>query len=261
MGLLDGNVAVITGAASGIGKGTAVRFAKEGAKLALADIDYEPGEALANVINATGGEAFFMPCDVSDAAQVEAFVNAAHAKYGRIDTVFANAGINGVWSPVEEITPEEWDLTMNINLRGTFLTVKYAVPFLKQNEHGGSILITSSVNGNRTFSTVGASAYSSSKAAQVAFMKMIALELGRHKIRANAICPGAIHTNIGENTQQRHTDAIGIAVEMPKGSPALHGGQGEPDDVAAACVFLASELSRHVSGVEMYVDGGASLLR
>lgn len=260
MGLLDGNVALITGAASGIGKGTAMRFAKEGAKLALCDIDKEPGEALAEVINRTGGTAFFQKCDVSDAAQVEAFVKAAADKYGRIDTVYANAGINGVWSPVEEIEPDEWDRTMNVNLRGTFLTVKYAVPFLKANEHGGSILITSSVNGNRTFSTAGASAYSSSKAAQVAFMKMIALELGRHKIRANAICPGAIHTNIGENTQARDTESIGIRLEMPKGSPALHAGQGEPQDVAGACVFLASELSRHVSGIELYVDGGESLL-
>ena len=206
MGLLDGNVALITGAASGIGKGTAVRFAKEGAKLALTDIDAEPGEALAQVINSTGGEAFFTACDVSNPAQMEAFVKQAADRYGRIDTVFANAGINGVWAPVEEIEPDEWDRTLNTNLRGTFLTVKYAVPFLKNNDRGGSIIITSSVNGNRTFSTAGCvGVFVIESGQQVAFMKMIALELGRHKIRANAVCPGAIHTNIGENTQARDT--------------------------------------------------------
>ena len=261
MGLLNGKVALITGAASGIGKGTALRFAQEGAKLALCDVSAEQGEALATVINTTGGTATFIPCDVSDAAQVEAFVQKAAAQFGRIDIVFANAGINGVWAPVEEITPEEWDRTLNINLRGTFLAVKYAVPHLKANPAGGSILITSSVNGNRTFSNPGASAYSSSKAAQVAFMKMMALELGRFNIRVNAVCPGAIHTNIGMNTEQRDTEQIGIHVELPDGSPALHQGQGEPTDVAGACVFLASDLSHHVSGVELYVDGGASLLR
>ncbi|MFC6661600.1 SDR family oxidoreductase [Deinococcus multiflagellatus] len=117
------------------------------------------------------------------------------------------------------------------------------------------------MNGNRTFSTPGASAYSASKAGQVAFAKMIALELGRHNIRCNAVCPGLIHTNIQDRTDQRHTERIGIEVELPKGSPALHGGEGEPVDVADACLFLASDLGRHVSGIELYVDGGASLLR
>ena len=181
-------------------------------------------------------------------------------RFGRLDVVFANAGINGVWTPIEELEPEEWDKTISINLKGTYLTVHYAVPHLKAGG-GGSILITSSVNGTRTFSNPGASAYSTSKAGQIAFMKMIALELGRHHIRCNAICPGAIHTNIDERTQARDTEQIGIEVKMPKGSPALNEGQGEPIDVADTCLFLASDLSRHVSGVEIFVDGGASLLR
>lgn len=156
--------------------------------------------------------------------------------------------------------PQDWDKTLGINLKGTYLTVHYAIPHLKKSG-GGSILITSSVNGNRTFSTAGAAAYSTSKAGQVAFMKMAALELGRSNIRVNAILPGAIHTNIDDRTEQRDTEKIAIKVEMPEGSPALHGGQGEPVDVADACLFLASDLSRHVSGVEIYVDGGASLLK
>ncbi|UBV42219.1 SDR family oxidoreductase [Deinococcus taeanensis] len=260
MGMLEGKVAFITGAASGIGAGTARRFAKEGARVALADVQPEEGEKVLNEITQGGGEALYVQCDVSDAGSVREAIEATVAAFGRLDIVFANAGINGVWAPIEELQPDEWDRTLNINLRGTYLTVHYAVPHLKR-AGGGSILITSSVNGNRTFSSPGASAYSSSKAGQVAFAKMIALELGRHNIRCNAVCPGLIHTNIQARTDQRHTDRIGIEVELPEGSPALHGGEGEPVDVADACLFLASDLGQHVSGIELYVDGGASLLR
>jgi NAD(P)-dependent dehydrogenase (short-subunit alcohol dehydrogenase family) len=193
---------------------------------------------------------------------VKRSVDQAAQRFGRLDVVFANAGINGVWAPLDELKPEEWDKTIAINLRGTFLTLHYAVPHLKRNgAAGGSILITSSVNGTRTFSSAGASAYSTSKAGQVAFMKMAALELGRHRIRVNAVCPGKIHTNIEESTTKRHTESLKIKVELPEGSPAVDGGQGDPTEVADTCLFLASDLSRHVSGVEIFVDGGASLLR
>ncbi len=260
MGMLDNKVAFITGGASGIGEGTARRFAQEGAKVALADVQDEAGEKIRGEIEAAGGQAVYLHCDVSEPESVRAAIEQTVARFGKLDVVFANAGINGVWTPIEELQPDEWDKTININLKGTYLTVHFAVPHLKKNG-GGSILITSSVNGNRTFSNPGASAYSTSKAGQVAFMKMIALELGRHNIRCNAVCPGAIHTNIDQRTEQRHTDQIGIKVEMPEGNPAVHGGQGEPIDVADTCLFLASDLSRHVSGVDIYVDGGASLLR
>jgi NAD(P)-dependent dehydrogenase (short-subunit alcohol dehydrogenase family) len=258
--MLEGKVAFITGGASGIGAGTAKRFAEEGAKVALADVQDEEGERLRDEIRVAGGEAIYAHCDVSDPDSVRQAVVRTVEEFGRLDIVFASAGINGTWAPVDELKPEEWDQTLAINLKGTFLTVHFAVPYLKQ-AGGGSILITSSVNGTRTFSDPGAHAYSSSKAGQVAFMKMVALELGRHKIRCNAICPGAIETNIDERTEKRHTEKIGIEVELPQGSPALGGGQGEPIDVADAALFLACDLSRHVSGVELFVDGGASLLR
>lgn len=261
MGLLDGKVAFITGGASGIGKGAALRFAQEGASVAIADMQEDEGEQARAEIEKTGGRpALFVKCDVSDPASVKAAVDASAEKFGRLDIVFANAGINGVWTPIDELQPEDWDKTLDINLKGTYLTVHFAIPHLKA-AGGGSILITSSVNGNRTFSTAGAAAYSTSKAGQVAFMKMAALELGRSHIRVNAILPGAIHTNIDERTEQRDTEKIAIKVELPEGSPALNEGQGEPIDVADACLFLASDLSRHVSGVEIYVDGGASLLK
>jgi NAD(P)-dependent dehydrogenase (short-subunit alcohol dehydrogenase family) len=259
MGLLEQRVAFITGGASGIGEGTARRFAQEGASVVLADVQNEQGERVRSEIEAAGGQALYVECDVSDPASVEAAINAAVERFGKLDIVFANAGINGVWTPVDELQPEEWDRTIAINLKGTYLTVHFAVPYLKQN--GGSIIITSSVNGTRTFSNPGASAYSTSKAGQVAFMKMIALELGRHNIRCNAICPGAIKTNIDDRTDKRNVEEIGIEIELPKGSPAIDEGQGDIFEVADTCLFLASDLGRHVSGVEIFVDGGASLLR
>ncbi|WP_227978629.1 SDR family oxidoreductase [Deinococcus terrestris] len=258
--MLDGKVAFITGAASGIGAGTARRFAQEGARVVLADVQDREGQQVLDEITGAGGQALYVHCDVSDADSVREAVEAGVQAFGRLDIVFANAGVNGVWAPIDELQPEEWDQTIAINLRGTYLTVHFAVPHLKR-AGGGSIIVTSSVNGNRTFSSPGASAYSTSKAGQVAFTKMIALELGRDNIRCNAVCPGLIHTNIQERTEHRDTEKLGIEVELPEGSPALNEGEGEPVDVADTCLFLASDLSRHVSGVEIYVDGGASLLR
>ena len=260
MGMLDDRVAFITGAASGIGAGTARRFAQEGAKVAIADVMAEEGERLRAELEAEGCQAIYVECDVSDPDAVRRAVDTTVDRFGKLDIVFANAGINGVWTPVEELQPEEWDRTLDINLKGTYLTVHFAVPHLKQNS-GGSIIITSSVNGTRTFSNPGASAYSTSKAGQIAFMKMIALELGRHGIRCNAICPGYIQTNIEQRTEQRNTENIGIEIELPQGSPAVDEGKGDIFEVADTCLFLASDLGRHVSGVEIYVDGGASLLR
>ena len=259
MGLLDEKVAFITGAASGIGQGTAQLFAKEGASVCIADVQDTDGEAVCKTITEAGGKALFVHTDVSQPNEVQNAIQKTVDTFGKLDIVYANAGINGMWTPIEALQPDEWDKTLNTNLKSTYLTVHFAIPHLK-NAGGGSIIITASVNGNRTFSTMGASAYSTSKAGQVAFMKMAALELGRYNIRVNAVCPGAIHTNIGERTTKRDTDEVAIDVKV-EGHPFLNDGQGEPIDVADTCLFLASHLSHHVSGVEIYVDGGASLLR
>lgn len=260
MGMLEQKVAFITGGASGIGAGTAQRFAEEGALVALADMQDDEGYKVRDAINDAGGTALYINCDVSDAASVEAAIGATVKQFGRLDIVFANAGINGVAAPIEELQPDEWAKTIATNLTSTYLTVHFAVPHLKK-AGSGSIIITSSVNGTRTFSKPGASAYSASKAGQVAFMKMMALELGRSHIRCNAICPGFIGTNIEERTEDHNTEKIGIEVDLPKGSPAIDDGMGDTDEVADVCLFLASDLSRHVSGVELFIDGGASLLR
>jgi NAD(P)-dependent dehydrogenase (short-subunit alcohol dehydrogenase family) len=199
---LTGKVALITGTGSGIGRATALLLAKEGAKIGAIDRNPEENRAIVETIQQSGGEVVGAIADIAQPEQMQQAIEKIGSQLGRIDIVFANAGINGVWAPIEELTPEEWDQTITVNLKGTFLTVKYAVPYLKQ--QGGSVIITSSVNGTRIFSNTGATAYSCSKAAQVAFTKMIALELAEHRIRVNVICPGAIETDINENTQQRN---------------------------------------------------------
>ena len=260
MALLSGKVAFITGGGSGIGRAAGVRFAAEGARVALADVQVDEGESAREEIERAGGEALFTACDVSDADAVEAAIEATVERFGRLDIVFANAGVNGVWTPLEDLRPEEWDQTLAINLRGTYLTLHFAIPHLRR-AGGGSVIVTSSVNGTRTFSNAGASAYSSSKAGQVALMKMAALELARYGVRVNAVLPGRIETSIDQRTEQRDVEEVEIPVELPEGLLTIGGGEGDAVDVADVCLFLASDLARHVSGVELFVDGGASLLR
>ncbi|GIX06177.1 MAG: 3-ketoacyl-ACP reductase [Candidatus Poribacteria bacterium] len=260
MGELEGRVAFITGANSGIGKATALLFAREGAKVGLVGRRAAKNEETAEEIRQIGGEALVLTADVSQPEQVEAAYRRLIETWGRLDIVFANAGINGVWAPIEEITPEEWDQTQAINAKGTFLTVKYAIPYMK--ERGGSIVITSSINGTRQFSLAGATAYSCSKAAQVAFAKHAAVELARWKIRVNVICPGWIRTNIPENTWRRNIEKIAIPTIRPEGGIPLTGKKpGEPEQVAEAVLFLASDRASHITGTELWIDGAESLLR
>ncbi len=259
MAMLAGKVALVTGGASGIGEATAYRFAEEGASVIVADIAMSDAQKVAEGIHSQGGEALGVCCDVTNLESVQRAFQAAQQRFGRVDIVFANAGIAGVWAPIEEMQPSEWERTLRTNLEGAFLTVHCAIPCLK-GAGGGSVIITSSISGNRTFGQSGASAYSTSKAGLVAFMKMAALELARYGIRVNAVCPGGVPTNIQKTMSERHLEEIPLSVEFPEGNPALHGGIGSPRDIADVCLFLASDLSRHVSGVEIYADGGASLL-
>ncbi|MCP6761380.1 MAG: SDR family oxidoreductase [Fischerella sp. CENA71] len=257
---LTNKVALVTGAGSGIAKATAKLFAKEGAKVAALGHTKNELEATVAEINNSYGEAIPLVADISNPEQMQQATQAIIDKWGRLDIVFANAGINGVWASIEELTPEDWNKTINVNLTGTFLTVKYAVPYLKK--QGGSVIITSSVNGTRIFSNTGATAYSSTKAAQVAFAKMVALELAKHRIRVNVICPGAIATNIDENTDRQDLEEIQEPVEFPEGEiPLTDGKPGTSEQVAQLVFFLASDASSHITGTEVWIDGGESLLK
>lgn len=257
---LQGKIAVVTGGGSGIGRATSLLFAQEGAKVYMLDFVPEDANDTRAMIEKAGGTAAVIDCDIAKPQLVEQAFSRIGDQEGSIDIVFANAGINGAMTPIETMDIEEWDRTMNTNLRGTFATVKYAIPHMKQK--GGSIVITSSVNGNRVFSGFGFAAYSSTKAGQVAFMKMAALELAQYKIRVNAVCPGAIETNIGENTfPSDDLKKVQIPIEFPKGSQPLEKGPGSPEQVAKLVLFLAGEDSSHITGTKIYIDGAESLLR
>lgn len=257
---LTGQVAFVTGGGSGIGKGAALAFAQKGAIVALAGRNEEDLSDVAKEIKKSGGKVETYKVDVSKSDDLKRAYEDLIAKYKRLDIVFANAGINGVWAPIEEITEEEYDLTMNGNLKGTFLTIQHAVPFLKR--RGGSILVTASVNGNRIFSNTGATVYSTSKAGQVAMAKMLAVELAQWKVRVNAICPGAIETNIADNTEQRDLRKIKIPVDYPEGEIPLTGKEpGTIEEVGQLALFLVSNMAKHITGEVVYIDGGQSLLQ
>lgn len=258
--LLKEQVAFISGASSGIGEATARLFAKEGARVGVHGRHQKDVEAVVASIRADGGEALPLIADMRDAAAVRVAVDTLAQHYGRLDIAFANAGINGVWAPIDDLTVEEFDETVAINLRGTFITVKFAYPYLR--ERGGSVIITSSVNGTRMFSNTGATAYACTKAGQVALGRMLALELARDKIRVNTICPGWISTEIEESTEKRDLEGIRPAVEFPEGMmPLTNGKPGKPRDVARLALFLASEQSRLITGTEVFIDAGESLLQ
>ena len=260
MGQLDGQVALITGAGSGIGEAAARKLAAAGAKVAALSTTAEEVERVADDLTRGGAEAIALTADVSQADQMQTAVQKLIDRWGRLDIVLANAGINGLWAPIEDLPLEEWEQTLRVNLTGTFLTVKYALPYLKV--QGGSVIITSSVNGTRIFSNTGATAYSCSKAAQVAFAKMMALELARYRIRVNVICPGAIETNIDDSTRTRGVEEAREPVEFPEGSiPLTDGEPGTAEDVARLALFLASDHSKHISGTEIWIDGAQSLLQ
>ncbi|UVF22295.1 SDR family oxidoreductase (plasmid) [Microvirga terrae] len=258
---LQGSVALVTGAGSGIGRASAIKLAREGA--AVAAIGRTESELLQTIreIEKAGGRGIALVADVAlEDGMREAIARTVEA-FGRIDIVVANAGINGVWAPIDDLRPDEWDKTIAINLRGTYLTLHYAVPHLKA-AGGGSIIIMSSINGTRTFTTAGASAYAATKAAQLALAQQLALELGKHRIRVNAVCPGQIDTAIPDNTFKRKVDEARVPVVWPDGDIPITGGKpGQSEDVADVVVFLASPRSRHITGTPIWIDGGQSLLR
>ena len=255
----DDPVFLITGASTGIGAATARAAVAAGHRVVLTARSEDKLRALAEEL---GGDehAIAVRADVIEWSDNERQAQAALDAFGRLDVVFANAGINGVWAPIDELRPEEWDRTIRTNLTGTFLTLHHAVPHLKR-AGGGSVIITASINGTRTFTSPGATAYSCTKAAQVAMTKMLALELARHRIRVNVVCPGAIETEIDENTSKRDTEAVQAPVEYPDGKvPLTKGEPGTSEEVAELVLFLASERSRHITGTPVWIDGGQSLM-
>ena len=247
-----GKRAVVTGGASGIGRATALRLADEGAFVLVGDLDGEGGQALAD---ASGGRIGFRRCDVMQAGDIEALMQAAHDG-GGLDVVFNNAGAGGAREPIGEISPEEWDRTMALLLRSVALGIRYAAP-LMQARGGGAIVNTSSVSA--LGSGYAPTAYSTAKAGVLHLTKIAAADLARHGIRVNAVIPGFITTNIftrhleiGENARAQADAMIEHVAAQAQPIPRA----GRPEDIAAAVAYLASDDASFVTGTSILVDGG-----
>src|SRR5437867_6449612 len=251
---LQDKVSIITGAASGIGKATAVVFAREGARVMCADVNEQGAEATARQIQDTGGEAASFRADVAKEEDVRAMVAATVQRWGRLDVLYNNAGI-GFGMPVTQVPVDEWDRLIDINLRGVFLGCKHAIPEMLKNG-GGAIVSTASDAGLR--GTAMLSPYCASKGGVVLLTKSLAVEWGAMGIRVNCVCPGVIRTPILDPFLQR-AQAMGATPEelwerMARAHPV--GRVGEPEEVGQAVAFLASDEASFITGVALPVDGG-----
>jgi NAD(P)-dependent dehydrogenase (short-subunit alcohol dehydrogenase family) len=249
MGRLDGKVAVITGAASGIGAVTAQRFCKEGAAVVIADLNESGGAEVVEACKAAGGRAAFQRVDVCDEEQVRAAMERAVSDFGRLDIIFNNAGLGGAVGAIETLSVEDWDKTLAVLLRGVFLGIKHAVPRMRAGG-GGSIISTASVAGIR--GGAGPHPYSAAKAAVINLTRSVALELAKDLIRVNCICPGGIHTPLLANRFPGGAENLTPLLAMLQPIPRA----GFPEDIAAMATFLASDESSFVTGTAMVVDGG-----
>jgi NAD(P)-dependent dehydrogenase (short-subunit alcohol dehydrogenase family) len=247
--LVKGKVALVTGGSSGIGRASALVFAREGAKVVVADVLVAGGEETVRLITERGGEAIFVKADMTKAAEVEAMVNTAVTTYGRLDCAHNNAGIEGAMAPTAEYTEESWDRVIGVNLKGVWLCMKYEiVQMLKQG--GGAIVNTASGAGLAGVPRMPA--YVASKHGVVGLTRTAALEYAKSGIRVNAVCPGVIQTPMVERvTSQRP----GMVERMIAAEPI--GRMGKPEEIAEAVVWLGSEAASFVTGHAMSVDGGA----
>ncbi len=251
MSRLAGRVAVITGAASGIGRASAERFAAEGAAVLLADVQAEEGAAAAGAIRARGGRAEFLRTDVTREAEVQAMVEAAVAHFGRLDILFNNAGV-GSFVPFDRLEPAEWDRILAVDLRAVYLGCRAALAHLRRSG-GGAILNTASQSGLQ--GQAMNEAYCAAKAGVILLTRSLARELARENIRVNCICPGGTDTALLRGYLGA-TGATGAVADL--GARLPMGRVARPEEVAAAALFLVSADASYVTGVALPVDGGAT---
>jgi NAD(P)-dependent dehydrogenase (short-subunit alcohol dehydrogenase family) len=251
--LLEGKVAVITGAGSGVGRAAALRFVREGARLALGDLRGDWGEQTLQQVRAAGGDALFRAGDVRREADVADLIAAAVAAYGRLDIVFNNVGVaSTAGKAFEDYDDADWDRILDTNLRGVFYGCKHAVRQFKQQGGGGAIVNTASAAGLVAW---GGVVYGASKGGVVQLTRALAIEVAPRNIRVNCVCPGGMPTNFGRDTGvisgERAERLVDDLRRMhPLGRPI------DPEDVADAVLYLASDLAGNVTGVALPVDGG-----
>lgn len=251
MAVFDGKVALVTGGSSGIGRATAIAFANEGAKVVVADVQVNEGEKTVHLVQAAGSDGFFIKTDVSQAADVEAMVEQTVKEYGRLDYAFNNAGITNPSKFLPEQTEETFDRLMSINLKGTWLSMKYEIPQMLSNG-GGAIVNMSSIAGVTGFK--GGSIYSASKYGVIGLTKSAALEYAQSNIRINAVGPGTIYTPMIEDFIHMAGDDPNIMEQIRASHPI--GRDGKPEEVANAAVWLCSGGSSFVTGHLLLIDGG-----
>jgi NAD(P)-dependent dehydrogenase (short-subunit alcohol dehydrogenase family) len=245
---LEGKVGLVTGGTSGIGRDTAILFAKAGAKVVVAGRRELEGEETVELVRAAGGDGLFVKTDVSKASQVETLIQKVVEKFGRLDVAFNNAGIEGVWVPIIKQSEEDWDRTIDINLKGVWRCLKYEIKQMLRQGSGGAIVNMASVTG--LIGSAGAAAYSASKHGVIGLTKSAALETAKSGIRINAVCPAVVETPMGDRLF---------------GAPAVHkyvlschpiGRFGRPTEIAEAVVWMCSDRASFMTGQSLVLDGG-----
>ena len=248
MGALDGTVAIVTGASTGIGRAAALALAGAGAAVVVADIDVQRGVDVVGEIEHKGGRALFVETDVSDDAQVAHLVHRAVDEFGGLDIAFNNAGIEGQPAPTHECSPENWQRTLAVNLTGVWSCMRHEIPAMQQ-RGGGSIVNCSSVAGLVGFASIPA--YTASKHGVIGLTRTAALEYGSEGIRVNAVCPGVIDTEMVDRfTGHDAANKASMTALEPVGR------LGQPEEIADAVVWLASRQSSFVTGQALAADGG-----
>jgi len=250
-GWLKGKVAVVTGAANGIGRATAILFAREGAQVVVGDVDVNGAQGTIEEIRGFGGEAVFVLCDVAKEADVVKLVMKAQQHYGGLHTIFNNAGIEQPVMPSHEVSEELLDQVIGVNLKGTFFGCKHAIPLMRK-AGGGTIVNNSSVS---AFANVGGNiAYAASKGAVMSLTRVLAIEYACDNIRVNAICPGVIDTPMNQRNLDRADDKNTVWQRWMSATPL--GRMGTPEEVARSVLYLASDMSSFTTGVGLLIDGG-----
>lgn len=254
---MDGKIALVTGGGNGIGQAACLEFAREGAKVMVVDIDAVAGEKTAVAIRAMGGDAESFQADVSQSSDVQAYVAHTLKTFGRIDTFFNNAGIEGVITPLAEYSEALWDRVMGVNLKGSFLGLRYVLPVMIAQKKG-TVVNTASVAG--TVGAPGMAAYSASKHAILGLTKTAAGEVGKQGVRVNAVCPGPINTRMIHSLEKMINPDDPASVAKFNTSRNPMGRYGEPEEIARIVVFLASDESEYVNGVAWLIDGGRTAI-
>ena len=252
MGIVSGKIALVTGAAAGIGRATALKFAAEGAKVVVSDVVVPGGEETVAMIRANGGEALFAGADVSKTADVTALIAGTVAAYGQLDCACNNAGIEGVIAPFTEQTEENFDRIIAVNLKGTFLCLQAEIAQMLT-QGGGAIVNLSSVAGLIGFP--GLSAYVASKHGVNGLTKNAALEYAKQGIRVNSVCPAGIDTRMLDSLAEQATGGTMTSRQMMDGLHPM-GRIGTPDEVADLIVWLCSDKASFMTGAHVPVDGG-----